>query len=235
MQGYLLDAKFVSDLKEVLQFFKKNGLRQHKPRHGTTSSDAASVLVKNTESVVVPPYACMQVDGAVDEDGQNYIKIKKPASGGLLYLFNGHYEIEASGYGCAQNGPVFRVYKDTGTVTLGDRWAPTSGQWYLTKGFGQFTVVGADDIAAGCFRVMLTDFGTLMHFKAPAGGIPAFNTGTSTMGSASCTTYTSSTSGVLSSGSSVTVYNAAGAVAANAWGIAMRNDAGLWVVIVERC
>lgn len=84
-------------------------------------------------------------------------------------------------------------------------------------------------------RAILSDFGRCLHFKAPSGGIPAFNTSTATLGSASCTSYTCSDSGVLTSSETVTIYNAAGAVAANAWGVAMLNDAGLWVVIVEKC
>ncbi len=84
-------------------------------------------------------------------------------------------------------------------------------------------------------RVIL-DSQPILHFKAPGGGIPAFNTGSGAMGSASCTVYKSSDSGVLTSTSETrTIYNAAGAVTANAWGIAALNEAGLWVVIVERC
>lgn len=75
-----------------------------------------------------------------------------------------------------------------------------------------------------------------MHVKAPAGGVPAFNTTTGQMGSATCPVYLCSGTGVLTSaGRSVKVYNAAGAVAADAWGIALRNSAGLLVFIVERC
>lgn len=75
----------------------------------------------------------------------------------------------------------------------------------------------------------------IVHFRSPSGGIPARST--LTMGSASCDIYTSSTSGVLSdSGTNETVYNMASSAFGNSThGIAMRNNAGLLVAIVEDC
>jgi hypothetical protein len=109
----------------------------------------------------------MEVVGTVDEIS-NYVTVKKPTSSGLLFLFNGPSEIEANGYGCAQSGPVFRCYKSTGTVTLGNRWAPTPSQWYLTKGAGQFVVVGSDDIGTDVFRVVRDDVARLYRFTLNA-------------------------------------------------------------------
>ena len=75
----------------------------------------------------------------------------------------------------------------------------------------------------------------VVHFVSPAGGIPA--RASLTMGNGSCDIYECNTSGVLSdSGNNETVYNmASSAIAANTHGIAMRNDAGLLVAIVEDC
>ena len=74
----------------------------------------------------------------------------------------------------------------------------------------------------------------IKHFKSKGGGIPAISG--STMGSATCDEYTSSTGGVLSdSGVDVTIYNTAAAFAANKFGIAAKNSVGLWVAIVEQC
>ena len=75
----------------------------------------------------------------------------------------------------------------------------------------------------------------IRHVKNGASPITAFNTGTQTMGSGTVTEYSCSSGGVLTAGSTFTAYNAAGQVAANAWGIVARNEAGLWVWIVERC
>ncbi len=77
--------------------------------------------------------------------------------------------------------------------------------------------------------------GRCIHFKSSGSGIPAFNEGTLTMGSASCTKYVSDSSGVLSSNGTVDIYNAGGSFAPNTWGVAMLNEAGLYVAIVERC
>lgn len=78
--------------------------------------------------------------------------------------------------------------------------------------------------------------GYVIHVRAPGGGVPAFNSGTGQMGSATCTVLTCSSTGLLtSSASTMLCYNAAGAVAANAYGIVSRNDAGLWVWVVENC
>ena len=156
------------EIAALIKHFRKNGL--WKP--GTGGLDdyfrAAPLLVKNTEANAIPAYGCMEVIGAVDEDGKNYVTVKKPTSSGLLFLFNGHYEIEASGYGSAQIGPVFRAYKSTGTVTLGNRWAPTPSQYYLTKGAGQYVVIGADDIATDVFRVVRDDVARLYRFTLNA-------------------------------------------------------------------
>jgi len=77
--------------------------------------------------------------------------------------------------------------------------------------------------------------GTMVHAYTPAGGIPARST--LTMGNASCDLYNSTTGGVLSdSGSNITVYNmATSAVAGSTHIIAAKNQAGIYVCIVEDC
>lgn len=77
--------------------------------------------------------------------------------------------------------------------------------------------------------------GTMVHAYTPAGGIPARST--LTMGNASCDLYNSTTGGVLSdSGTNITVYNmATSAVAGSTHIIAAKNQAGIYVCIVEDC
>lgn len=76
----------------------------------------------------------------------------------------------------------------------------------------------------------------LVHFKSPAGGIPAFDEATGQMGSAICDKHNSNSTGLLSSaGTTLTIYNAAGAFAGNKYGVADYNEAGLLVAIVEKC
>jgi hypothetical protein len=225
------------ELAAMIRHYRKNGLWTGDGESSFTQGPSAGIVVKNTEAEIIPAYGCMEVIGTVEEDGRNYVQVKKPTSTGLLFLFNHHTAIEASGYGTAQSGPVYWVYKNSGTVTHGNRWAPTAGQYYLSLDTsGQYIVAGEDAIAANVFRVIADALEKrIKHVKAPAGGVAAFNAGTATMGSATCTEYTPNGAGVLTAASSLVCYNAAGAVAANAWGIVAMNDAGLWVWIVELC
>lgn len=68
-------------------------------------------------------------------------------------------------------------------------------------------------------------------------GIPAYNTSTNTMGSATCDLYSCTTTGVLSdSGLDVTVYNiATSAVAGSTRIVIDKNNVGLWICTVEDC
>lgn len=75
----------------------------------------------------------------------------------------------------------------------------------------------------------------VIHAYTPSGGIPA-RSGL-TMGSATCDLYECTSGGVLGdSGDNVTVYNmATGSVAGNTQIVAAKNQAGLYVCIVEDC
>jgi hypothetical protein len=164
-EGYLLDERFVNDLRDLLRYVKTNGYWFPASQKLFENFSEAQIAIKNTLTETIPQYACMEIDGAIDEDGQNYVKVKKPTTTGTLFLFNGHSAIESKGYGITQKGPVFRVKKDTGTVTKGDRWGPTAGQWYLTKGAGQFVAVGEDDIATNCFRIVNSTEGATILYR----------------------------------------------------------------------
>lgn len=142
----------LGELADIIRYCRKNGLWSTQGDSSDSVFGSASILVKNTEANVIPAYGCMEVTGTVDESGQAYVTVKKPTSTGVHFLFNGHYEIEASGYGCAQSGDVIRAYKSTGTVTFGNRWRPTASQYYLTKGVGHYVVLGSDDIGTDVIR-----------------------------------------------------------------------------------
>jgi len=145
--------KEIGELAALIRHYRKNGLWTGDGESSFTQGPSAGIVVKNTEAEIIPAYGCMEVIGTVEEDGRNYVRVKKPTSTGLLFLFNGHTAIEASGYGTAQRGPVYWVYKNSGTVTLGKRWAVTAGQYYLTSGVGHYVVLGEDAIATNVFRV----------------------------------------------------------------------------------
>lgn len=123
-----------------------------------TTLAGAPIKFTNDSGETIPAYACMQITGTEEQGGVNYLVADKPAdtdgtSG--WYLFNGAREVETDGEGVAQSPPVMRGYKNTGTITGGERWAPTSGQWYLTRdNAGIFIAAGADNVDDDVLRVM---------------------------------------------------------------------------------
>ena len=113
--------------------------------------------VTNDSGEEVPAYACMQVVGTEEIGGQNFLSVDIPAdvSGDAgAFLFNGSAAIADGDQGVAQFGPVVRAFKDTGTVTAGDRWQPVVGQWYIEADTeGEFIAAGADDIEDDVLRI----------------------------------------------------------------------------------
>lgn len=124
----------------------------------------AGIYIRNDGASEIPAWGCVEVTGSVEVGDQTYIKVVKPTSSAVLYLFNGPAPVPVNKFGIAQKGPVYRVYKNTGTVTLGNRWKPTSGQYYLTKGTGSFVVIGADNLGDDVFRVVRDDVARLYRF-----------------------------------------------------------------------
>lgn len=219
---------------ETVRYLRESGFVVPVPGRGAPSvAPPTPIYVRNDSGEEIPAWGCMQVTGTVDANNQSFSKVTKPTTSGVQYLFNGQQPIETGGYGVAQEGNKARAYKSSGTVTFGQLWRPTSGQWYLTQGSGRFPAIGLDDIDDNVFWVR-TDFNDIVHFKSPVGGIPAITT--LTMGSATCDRYSCTTTGVLAdSGEDITIYNAHAAFAASTLGTAALNDAGLWVAITENC
>jgi hypothetical protein len=112
--------------------------------------------VYNDSGQTVPPYGLMQMSTTLDEDGRNYVKIKRPIDSTLLrcpLLINGPTEIAVGGYGCAQQGPKFRLLHDGGTYVAGDRLGSKTGTFTATYG-ALFSVIGADAIETNIVQVM---------------------------------------------------------------------------------
>jgi len=128
-------------------------------RESSQNYQLAPIYVKNEAAEEIPAYACLQITGSVDYNGQNFVKVDKPvdvtgASG--WYLFNGMAPIEASGRGIAHDGPLVRMLTSGATITCGDRWRPTIGQWYVTPSTsGIFSAIGADDIGTNIMRGLI--------------------------------------------------------------------------------
>ena len=176
MAQYGVYPKPVAELVlETVRYLRESGFVITRPGRGQhTYTPPPQVYVRNDSGEEIPSYACMRITGTVEAGGQNYVKVDKPNTSAALYVFNSQAAIEIGGYGVAQSGPVYRVYKSTGTVTLYDRWRPTASQWYMSKGAGQFAVVGEDDIETNCFKIMLDPSSRLYRFtlnEAWAGGV----------------------------------------------------------------
>lgn len=202
----------------------------------------ALIYVHNVSGEEIPAYACMQATGTEVIGDRTYIQVDQPAdsngdAGG--FLFNGSRAIGVDGNGIGFPGPHVKALGDGSTATAGDRWAPTASQWTIAPDADGFLIcAGDDDVETDVVRVISIGGGgssSVAHFIAPAGGIPA-RSGL-TMGSASCDLYSSSSGGVLSDTTDqITVYNMAStAFGGDRHGVAILNDAGLYVAIVEDC
>jgi len=143
----------------VVRYLKESGFVIDRPGRGQQFiPPQAPIYVRNDSGEEIPPFACMQTNGAVDAGGQNYIKVVKPvddtgAAG--KYLFNGIAPIETGGYGIAHDGPLVRMLTDGSAITCGDSWKPDVGQWSVTTGGSLFTAAGADDIDTNIMRAFI--------------------------------------------------------------------------------
>jgi len=239
VRGAILDPDSARLVLQVVRYLKQSGFVIGRPGRGSRfTAPETMVFVRNDSGEEIPAFGCMQVNGTVEAGGQNYLKVVKPADTtgkAGKYLFNDLAPIEIGGYGLAQSRFVHRALTNGDTITLGAKWAPIASSWEVgANPAGQFTAVGADDIVTDCIR-LIDDSPTVVHAVTPEDGIPARSGGT--MGSASCDIYKCSSAGVLSdSGLNETVYNmASAAIAELTYIVAMRNDAGLLVAIVEDC
>ena len=149
-QLHTLDERTARDVETIVQYFRRNGLWL-KGRDGGLDfrGQAVPIYVKNEYAGEIPAYGVMQITGAVDEGGQNFLKVNRPADIAATageYLFNGPHAIEEKGHGVAQSGPVYRVRTDPAdTITAGDRWGPKKDSFVLAPG-GYMVCCGEDDI-----------------------------------------------------------------------------------------
>ena len=117
------------------------------------------IQVYNDSGQTVPAYGLMQITGSLDEDGRNYVKIKRPADSvppGLL-LINGPTEIAIAGYGTAQRGPTYKLLHDGGTYAAGYTLGIKIGTFTATAG-QMFSVLGDDELTTGTDNVVRVMF-----------------------------------------------------------------------------
>lgn len=157
------DAETAKIILEVVNYLRVNGfVIPQAGRGGQFVPPEAPIYVRNDTGEEIPPFACLQTDGAVDVGGQNYIKVTKPVddtgeAGG--YLFNGIAPIESSGYGIAYAGPLVRMLTDGSAVNSGDKWQPDIGSFAVIPGGSRFTAAGEDDIQTNIMRAFTSSGG----------------------------------------------------------------------------
>lgn len=172
------------------------------------------VFVKNTESEVIPPYACMRITGVEVIGDRTAITVEKPSSIDGEFLFNSQYEIpvasgSVTGVGWAYRYGVVVMLGDEPT----DEWEAyraIEDSWEVEPGGGRFIVYGrhdADDRAllgqvnGGVPVVVLSE-----DLEAAA---DRFNDSTLPSALANSTRRLSATSWEIDPDSTITLYNRA--------------------------
>ena len=116
------------------------------------------IYFRNDSGEEVPPYACMQVTGTVDSNGQNFFTIDKPAdedgtSG--AYLFNLHRPVAIDEFGIGDAGVEARALSG-GSLNPSDRASASTGSWEVKQANGgPFICGGDDDIGENVVRLFL--------------------------------------------------------------------------------
>lgn len=149
---------------EVIKYLRNSGFVVPRPgREDQFIPPDAPIYVRNDTGEEIPPFACLQTDGTVEDTGQNYIKVVKPrdTSGDQgWYLFNGIAPIETGGYGLAYDGPQARMLTDGTTITNGDRWSPIVDEFTIEQDdSGPFIAIGPDDIEDDVMRGFIASAG----------------------------------------------------------------------------
>ena len=178
----VFDESTANDLLATMAAIKDGGLLAPKQDQTKRGLDGRKVentpvptIVYNDSGQTVPAYGLMQITGNLDEDGRNYVKIKRPADSvpPALLLVNGPSEIAVAGYGVAQTGPTYRLLHDGGSYAAGYTLGLKIDAFTATLGH-MFAVLGDDELVSG------TDNVVRVMFADPTRLILAYTTGGAT-------------------------------------------------------
>lgn len=149
-EGVLVSRELAELMREIGRKYKAHGWPTQsasQPRYYPEQS----IIFVNRSGEEIPPYACMQVTGTIEEDGRTLFEVGKPNASTLVsenqLLFNGPRAVADNETGSAQQPTIVRAIKDTAETAdnPGEGWTYTDGQWYLSPG-GAFTYYGTSDI-----------------------------------------------------------------------------------------
>lgn len=115
------------------------------------------VFCKNTETEVIPPFACMRIIGVEDVGNRTALKVEKPTSTTGHFLFNGPYEIPVDvteviegetvvtepGVGWGYRHGIVLMLGDV-PASVGAEYSPIVGSWEIEEDSGPFIVFGRD-------------------------------------------------------------------------------------------
>jgi hypothetical protein len=164
----IFDEATAKDVLATIAAIKDGGLldtQQSETKRGLDGRKVENTpiptIVYNTSGLAIPAYGLMQIIGNLDEDGRNYVTVKRPADSvpPALLLINGPMEIAVAGYGVAQVGPTYRLLHDGGTYAAGYTLGINIGAFTATSGH-VFSVLGDDELTTGTdnvVRVMFAD------------------------------------------------------------------------------
>jgi hypothetical protein len=124
------------------------------------------VLVKNTTSEAIPPFACMRVIGTEVISGRTVVRVEKPSSTVGEFLFNSHFEIAVtaaeipateeneavpaqSGIGWAFRYGVV-LMRGAAPTEHSVSYGPIVGSWEVEETDGPFVIYGVDNTFDRC-------------------------------------------------------------------------------------
>jgi hypothetical protein len=139
------------------------------------------IYVRNVSTYTIPAYGLMQMVGAGEIDGENFIEVTRPIdyTDSVMgpILVNGPSEIEPDDFGMAQFGPVYRVKTDGTTYSTGTRIGPVADSFEASKGC-IFSCIGPDDIEEDVIKIIACE--TPLLAVCGGSGIGANSSGTVT-------------------------------------------------------
>lgn len=195
-EGVTLTPELAGILREMARLYRANGWpsmpTQQEPRYFPPDS----ILFVNRSGEEIPPYACMQIDGTIEEDGRTLLEVVKPNATTLVsenqLLFNESRSVATNQTGVAQHPSIVRARKQTSQTedTVGGGWNYTDGQWYLSPN-GPFAYYGTTAIDVDTIVVKCPsggDAGKSGHAVLPNGAPSAVYASSANIGGGSTTT-----------------------------------------------
>ena len=230
--------------REVLDHVRYMQRTGFVPRAGVklpqNPAQALPLYFRNVSGSTMPAYACMQITGTVEIEGQNYLQADQPqdtTGNAGPFLWNKSVEVADDAFGTAIAGPHIITKFDSGiTISAGVHLGPQVNSWEMELGTlvnccGTTNLLPNNGQVA---RAIIEDDATILC-KAPSGGCPA-RTGT-TASQTTCDLYVlNPTSGAMTdSGNDVTIFNVWSEAVGNSAFFTAQKLYGVWVPTAEDC